>query len=109
MPAGFKVRWTSAAELDLLRIIEYIANDSVVNAAALSKRIRRRGASLRKSPMRGRVVPELADFGARVYRELLEPPYRIVYFVEEQTVYVRAVLDGRRDLQQVFEEWLGIN
>lgn len=109
MPAGFKVRWTNAAERDLLRIIEYIANDSVANAAALAKRIRRRGAGLRKSPMRGRVVPELAEFGARVYPELLEPPYRIVYFVEEHTVYVRAVLDGRRDLQQLFEQWLGID
>ena len=52
-------------------------------------------------PERGRVVPELAAVGIRTYRELVVEPWRLVYRITEKTVYVLAVLDGRRNIEDV--------
>jgi plasmid stabilization system protein ParE len=52
------------------------------------------------------VVPELAHFGIRNWRELIVKPYRIIYRIDEDTVNVLAMLDGRRDLQDLLLERL---
>jgi plasmid stabilization system protein ParE len=50
---------------------------------------------LREQPLLGRAVPELQP---RPYRELIVPPYRIVYEVEPRRVLVLRVWHGRREL-----------
>ena len=40
------------------------------------------------------------------YRELIEPPWRIVYRIESESVLVLGVLDGRRDLKSLLLERL---
>jgi len=70
------------------------------------ERIEGRAASLESSPTRGRVVPELAHFGMRTWRELVVRPYRLVYRIEGDTVTVLPVFDGRRDLEDVLLERL---
>ena len=52
-------------------------------------------------PLRGRIVPELRAQGVQFYRELLSPPYRIMYRVKDRLVLVVAVLDGRRNLDDL--------
>ena len=52
------------------------------------------------------MVPELAHFGMRTWRELVVRPYRLVYRIEGDTVTVLAVIDGRRDLEDVLLERL---
>ena len=47
-----------------------------------------------------------AIFGIRNWRELIVKPYRIIYRIDEDTVNVLAVLDGRRDLQDLLLERL---
>jgi plasmid stabilization system protein ParE len=84
----------------------YIAADSPMNARNLLAKLRGRATSLDAAPMRGRVVPELARFGIRSWRELVVKPYRIVYRVAEAEVFVLAVFDGRRDLEDVLLERL---
>jgi plasmid stabilization system protein ParE len=101
-----QVRWAEAAVRDLEEIVSYIAADSPINAQNLLTRLRRKTESLEVAPLRGRVVPELAQFGIRTWRELLAKPYRIVYRVAQRTVRVLAVLDGRRDLEDVLLERL---
>jgi toxin ParE1/3/4 len=38
-----------------------------------------------------------------VFREIHFKPYRIIYQIVESDVYIHAVLDGRRDLQELLE------
>ena len=58
-----------------------------------------KAASLEQFPERGRLLPELIDSGITQYRELISAPWRIIYRIEQQEVFVTAVLDSRRDLQ----------
>lgn len=102
----FRVAWTQEAAQDLLGIVAYIAADSPENARRLLKKLRKRANTLESAPKRGRIVPELSRFGIRTFRELVIKPYRIVYRIAEDTVYVLAVLDSRRDLQDVLLERL---
>jgi len=98
---SFRVLWTEAAARDLEDIIAFIAADSPGNARAVLARIKERAAALETHPARGRVVPELALFGFATWRELIVKPHRLIYRVEEDRVFVLAVLDGRRDLEDL--------
>jgi len=57
--------------------------------------------SLEQFPERGRLLPELVGTGITQYRELLVAPWRIIYRMEQQQVFVTAILDGWRDLQSL--------
>ena len=61
-------------------------------------------ASLVSSPKPGRSVPELATFGIVSWRELIVRPHRLLCEIDDRTVRVMAVLDGRRELQDVLLE-----
>ena len=101
-----RLRWSEAAALDLEEIATYAAADSPVHAHKLVAKLKAKTDSLVRMPKRGRAVPELSYFGIRTWRELVVRPYRIVYRIEATTVYVMAVLDGRRDLGDVLLERL---
>ena len=98
MARKFEVVWANGAEEDLFCTISFIADDSVVNAERIFKKIHVAATTLISTPPRGRVVPELSGQGILQYRELIVPPWRIVYRIAEKTVYVVAVLDSRRDI-----------
>ncbi len=70
------------------------------------KRIRVGTARLDFSPRRGRIVPELLKQGVSRYRELVIKPWRVIYRVEESRVFVVAVIDGRRNVEDVLLERL---
>jgi addiction module RelE/StbE family toxin len=103
---SFRVQWAEAAVRDLEELISYIAADSSLNAERILDKLEKRAQTLESTPVRGRVVPELAHFGIRNWRELIVKPYRIIYRIDEDTVNVLAVLDGRRDLQDLLLERL---
>jgi len=103
---SFRVQWAEAAVRDLEELISYIAADSPLNAERILDKLEKRAQTLESTPVRGRVVPELAHFGIRNWRELIVKPYRIIYRIDEDTVNVLAVLDGRRDLQDMLLERL---
>jgi plasmid stabilization system protein ParE len=90
-----KVVWTETAWRDLDRCAEYIAGDSPGYAAAFVQRITKHARSLDELSQRGRVVPEL---GATNIRELLIGSYRLIFEVQEKTVYVLALVHAARDL-----------
>ena len=102
----FQVMWTLSAVQDLEALAAYVARDSRRAADGLLKRMEERAASLATSPRRGRVVPELAAFGMKDWRELILRPYRLIYRIFDDRVYVLAVLDGRRDLEDLLLERL---
>ena len=101
----FRVVWAEAAARDLEELVAFVAQDSTRNAGSLLAKLRARAASLESVPLRGRVVPELARFGMRSWRELVVRPYRLVYRVSGG-VTVLALCDGRRDLEDLLLERL---
>lgn len=103
---SLRVQWAEAAVRDLEELVSYIAADSPPNAERILDKLEKRARALGSAPARGRVVPELAHFGIRSWRELLVKPYRILYRIEADTVNILAVLDGRRDLQDLLLERL---
>ncbi len=102
----FRVQWAGAAVRDLEELVGYIAADSPLTAKRVLDKLEKRAGALESSPARGRVVPELAHFGIRGWRELIVRPYRIIYRIDEDTVHVLAVLNGRRELQDLLLERL---
>lgn len=62
--------------------------------------------SLADNPERGAYPNELLAVGLREYREIYFKPYRIIYRVIEQHVYVMVIADGRRDMQSLLQRRL---
>ena len=50
--------------------------------------------------------PELRALGIKQYREIFFKPYRLIYQVLDQRVYVMLIADGRRDMQALLERRL---
>jgi toxin ParE1/3/4 len=106
MKKKYQVAWSNIAENDLKNIIETIADDSPPNALKIFKSIKQKASSLSTFPERGRIVPELRDQGILQYRELVVSPWRILYRISEMNVFVLAVLDSRRSIEDVLLERL---
>ncbi|MCD6570693.1 MAG: type II toxin-antitoxin system RelE/ParE family toxin [Deltaproteobacteria bacterium] len=101
MSQTYEVIWASVAENDLKEIIEYVATDSPDSALKILKKIKQKASNLYAIPERGRIVPELQDQGISQYRELIIPPWRIIYRISELNVYVLSVLDSRRNIEDI--------
>jgi plasmid stabilization system protein ParE len=95
------VFWATAAENDLKDIIEFISVDSPDNARKILKKIKEKASSLHTLPERGRLVPELQDQGISQYRELVVPPWRLIYRIAKHEVYVLSVIDSRRNVEDI--------
>ena len=101
MSKTYKVLWTSGAREDLLRIISYIREDSPRKAKEVYQKIKAKAASNNLFPLRGRVVPELQKEGITIYRELITPPWRIIYKIDNDTVYIMALFDSRQNVEEI--------
>lgn len=101
MKEAHEIFWASVAEQDLLRIVKYIAEEDADAALKILNRIKTGTARLDHSPERGRIVPELLKHGISRYREIVIKPWRVIYRVEGEKVYVLAVIDGRRNVEDV--------
>jgi plasmid stabilization system protein ParE len=97
----YHVFWTQTAQQDLKKIIEYIAADSEIKARGVYLAIREKADNLRQMPLRGRIVPELRYCGILLYREFIAHPWRIIYKIEENRVWALAVIDGRRNVEDI--------
>ena len=102
MPEVYGVTWTQTAIRDLDEILEYIAAERGVDHALRVYETLRRGIeSLAKMPRRCRQVPELHEIGLVEYREMIERPYRLVFRIAGREVVILAILDSRRDLEEL--------
>ena len=101
MSQEYNIIWADIAEKDLKNIIEYIADDSPLNAQKVFKKIKERASSLYSFPDRGRLVPELKEQGILQYNEIIHSPWRIIYKISGNTVYVLSVLDARRNIEDI--------
>ena len=98
----FDVILTEDAADDLEDIYDYIAeHGDLFKAGYVLDRIRRVVEDLSALPERGSHPKELLALGIRDYRQTFFKPYRVIYRVVGQCVYVYLVVDGRRDMQAV--------
>ena len=101
MSKTYKVQWTSNAKEDLLNIVDYIKQDSTSIAREIYQKVKNKANSSNSSPLRGRVVPELQKEGITMYRELISSPWRIMYKVDSDTVYIMAIFDSRQNVEEL--------
>ena len=101
MSKTYKVKWTSNAKEDLLNIVDYIKRDSLSAARKVYEQIKEKAQSSNFSPLRGRVVPELQKEGITIYRELIVQPWRVMYKIENDTVYIMAIFDSRQNIEEL--------
>jgi len=96
-----KVFWTDTAEGHLEGIYGYIAQDSPEYAKRIVDRITRRSQQIAEFPFSGRRVPE---YDIDQIREMIEGPYRIIYYIRPDQIDVLAVIHGAMKVLRSSEE-----
>jgi plasmid stabilization system protein ParE len=94
---AYRVGWTESAWHELEAAAQYIARDSSYFASALIHEAWLAAQSLRKSPHRGRIVPELRDTSVR---EIFVKQYRLIYEVGSERVIILSFLHGARQFPE---------
>ena len=92
-----EVIWTEPALSDLEAIADYIALDNPDAARALVQRVFAHVEQLRRFPASGSRLPEVP--GGR-YRQIIEPPCRVLYRIDRPRVFVLHVMRAERRLRR---------
>ncbi len=91
-----KVIWSESAATDFDGVIEYIALHNPDAAEKLAKRIIKHTRQLALYPLSGPIIPEL--LGSQ-YRQISEPPCRIIYVFDGYDVRIMHVMRAERTLR----------
>jgi toxin ParE1/3/4 len=94
---AYRVAWTESAWQELEAAAEYIARDSPHFASALIHEAQLAAQSLKRFPLRGRIVPELTDVSVR---EIFVKQYRLIYEVAPNQVVILSFLHGARQFPE---------
>ena len=97
----YSIKWTETAKNDLNDIINYIAIDSINNAIKQYERIKEAALSLSYFPNQGRIIPELSKHNIIKYKERIIDPWRMMYKIENKEIYIMAIIDGRRNIEDI--------
>lgn len=104
---SYQVLLTDDAVQDLDDLHRYIElHDGPEKAGYVLDHIAQAFQSLSESPIRGSYPRELLTLGIREYREIYFKPYRLIYRVIDQVVYITVIIDGRRDMQTLLQRRL---
>jgi toxin ParE1/3/4 len=96
----FEVLLTADAAADLEEIYDYITeHDAPARADYVLDRIEKAIENLSTFPEGGSYPKELLGLGIRDYRQVFFKPYRVIYRVIGQRVYIYLIADGRREMQ----------
>ena len=101
MKKKYKIIFSRYSEEDLIEIIEYYNSVNVEFSMNLFYAIEERVNKLKDYPELGRIVPELEEQDIVDYRELIEGNYRIIYEIQEQSIIIHAIVDSRRNLEEL--------
>jgi toxin ParE1/3/4 len=103
----FEIVVSKGAEDDSDAIYRYIARvDGIARANSIEDRLMSAILSLETSPLRGKSPPEMQKLGIADFHEIQATPWRIFYYVEQDTVGIVAVLDGRRNVAELLQRRL---
>jgi len=97
-----RVRFTPAADAELLAVIAHICADSLSAAVAFRGKALHTLSRLRDFPDSGRTLPE---YPALPFREVIVAPYRFFYQVKGNTVWIVAVWHGAQLVGRP-EDWV---
>lgn len=95
------VHWTETAQHHLDAIYAHIAQNSPAYALRMVDRLTRRTQQIAFAPLSGRRVPE---YDMEQIREIIEGPYRIIYYILPDRVDVIAVIHGARNVLRAGSE-----
>jgi toxin ParE1/3/4 len=90
-----KVHGTNPAERHLDAIFNHIAQNSQEYAKRMVDRLTRRSKQIAEYPLSSRKVPE---YDSNQIREVIEGPYRIIYYIKSDQVDVLAVIHGAMNI-----------
>lgn len=100
----YNVRITEGAEHDLGEIVAFLAESAGPAAAGrVLESLLEAAAALARYPERGSYPNELLRLGIREFRQVILQPYRTIYRVAGNRVFILLVADGRRDFQSLME------
>jgi toxin ParE1/3/4 len=95
-----EVRLTAGAERDFESIYGYIAEfDSQASANRVLDRLLKAAEGPATFPERGSHPRELLGLGIREYRQVFFKPYRLIYRIIAEQVFIVLIADGRRNMQ----------
>jgi toxin ParE1/3/4 len=104
---SFEVFLTADAVRDIEELYQYIArHDAPRKAQNVLTKIEKTFNSLSETPERGVHPKELLALGIREYREVFFKPYRLIYRIIGDRVYILLIVDGRRDMQSLLQRRL---
>lgn len=103
----FEVLMTLSAKRDLEELHSYITRHDVPGKAdQVLDAVVEVMDSLAQFPERGAYPRELHDLGIKEFRETFFKPYRVIYRIAGQRVYILLIADGRRDFQTILKRRL---
>jgi plasmid stabilization system protein ParE len=91
----YKVNISLNAQDDLERIFFYIASDSINNAKKIILALEEKIYTLETLPERFALIPENIFFGTN-YRHLTHQNYRVIYKIDNNSVYIMRVIHGAK-------------
>ena len=91
-----EIIWAEPAASDLDAIADYIALDNPVAAADLVRRVLGHVEQLSEHPRSGPTLPELPGWR---YRQIVEPPCRVIYRQEQERVFILHVIRSEQQLR----------
>ena len=102
-----RVYLTQHALRDLQELDDHLLNsESAGRADYVLKKIESLLESLAESPDRGSRPKELLELGIAEYRQVFFKPYRIIYTLKEENIYIVLIADGRRDMETLLQRRL---
>ena len=85
------VRFTPTGRQQFLAALAYIRRDNPAAAVRFRQRTEEVLRRLEQFPASGREIPEFPELA---YREIIVPPYRFFYRIQDETIWVVAVWHG---------------
>jgi len=95
-----RIIWSRPAVANLEAIHDYISRDAPGRADRFVQRLIAAAEPLADFPKMGRLVPE----GDGRQREIALDPYRIIYRIEDDEIYIVTVVHSARDLAALWEQ-----
>ena len=86
-----KICFTPTARIQFLSALAYIRRDKLSAATRFRQRAEKALKRLLEYPESGRHIPEFPELP---YREVIVPPYRFFYRIEDDTIWIVAVWHG---------------
>ena len=95
-----RIIWLPVAKRNLNSIYKFISKKSVQAAIKVHNKLLDAAEPLLSFPQMAPIEPLLEDCD-KIYRALVVDKYKILYYFENNTIYIAAVWDCRRNIKRL--------